>query len=159
MGKLVDTALEIPNFEITQVPSDGSGDADVNTQPGRNTIVTVRSVGLTLSPDAKGLQFTLIYSIREGSPDHTHLESRTKVVLPAPRGSRIVKFGQGVTDVAFAKVFTGRNHDFNDVSGEVQGSYLNSLEVKFDGKGDDDQGNARLKASIVIPVTLEEVTE
>ena len=50
---------------------------------------------------------------------------------------------------------SAQNHGWHDVSDEVQGNYMTKLEVKFDGAGDDNHGNAGLRASINVPVTLE----
>ena len=154
----VDTALIVPAFNVAHVSSIGEGDADVFTQSGRHTTVTVRTEGLSIYADAKAIQFSLLYRVEEGHEDYTTLESRSQVIIPVPDETySIVRIRADKLPTNYSGVFYGKDHEWHDISDQpgVTNTYLNWLAVKFDGKGRDDNGNAQLRASIVVPVTLQ----
>lgn len=142
-------------FEIREVPHVGGGDADVWTKRNRHTHVSVATDNLTIDPGGEAVRLTVVYSVKEGARNNTHLEWAGEVQIDAPRDYKIVKAGAGRSDVSFGKTYHGKDHEWHDETAQVEGSYFANLQVKFDGPGADNKGNARMKAIIAIPVTLE----
>lgn len=151
----VNSILEIVDFLIPRVRNISGGDPDVYSYPGRRTRVAVYTDNLQIAANGSSVSFSLFYEIQEMRANWTTLQYRGIVRLDAPANTRIVQAGGNTVDVIYDNVFVGQNHQFNDVSNQVGGTYLNHLEVKFDGLGPDHEGNAQLKASIAIPVVLE----
>lgn len=140
---------------FTTVPHVGGGDADVFSQDGRTTEITVRTSDL--NNHSTHLTITVVYRIQEVSPDHTVLERREEQRLDAPDGFRIARIGMGRMHANFRDGFPGGDHGVHEISSRngIQGSYLNDAHVKFDDWGRDDLGNAQFRGHLSIPVVLE----
>ncbi|MBC6430247.1 hypothetical protein FM036_05110 [Nostoc sp. HG1] len=149
-------APQIIRAEIVfnQVPILGGGDPDVNSKSGRQTFVSVTTSNLINY--GRHLTIDVTYDIKEARKDYTHLRKSEAFRIPAPFGYCISEYGFNKTHTNYNGTFVGQNHNFNNISQEenVRDSFFESLNIRFDGKGDDHQGNAQLTGTISIPVTL-----
>ena len=102
------------------------------------------------------LTIDVTYTIRERAKNYTHLERSETVTLPAPSGSCIVTFGTNKIDANYYNPFFGEDHNWYNISNakNINNSYFDVLSIRFDGKGNDDTGNAQLDGTIAIPVKL-----
>lgn len=134
------------NYEMDEVPWVGGGDADVCTKGNRKTAVKVDVDTLRVSTDNNYVLARVVYDIREKHKDYTHLRGEDTVEIPIEYGYedatvKVVK----TEDYHYRRVFIGKNHRWNKISPGSAKSCIRSGSVKFDGKGRDDRGNARLK--------------
>jgi hypothetical protein len=143
--------------EWTEIAQVGGGDPDVNSKNGRPTHVTFETSNLSLAPDGRSISITLVYSVKEGQKNFTHLKKEGNVVLPVPEGFKVKSVGEGKGHANYSETYQSEDHEWHDVKEKVKDSFVSSLEVKFDGKGDDDKGNARVKFTLAMPVELERI--
>lgn len=141
-------------IKFTDVPRKGGGDADVNSKKGRQTDVSVKTSNLV--NHGNHLTIDVTYTIRERAKNYTHLERSETVTLPAPSGSCIVTFGTNKINANYYNPFFGEDHNWYNISNakNINNSYFEALSIRFDGKGNDDTGNAQLDGTIAIPVKL-----
>jgi hypothetical protein len=142
------------SFYTTNIYWQGGGDAEVNTKSGRFTDVFVTTENFEIHTGGVAVSTVLKYEIHEGYPDYTVLRRYETVFLFAPPGYHIVNAGFNKSPVNWSKRYFGQDHNWHNESAEVAYSYLRSLEVKFDGSGRDDKGNAAMSGVIAIPVEL-----
>ncbi len=133
------------------------GDADVNTKNGRTTFVRVNSTAPRVPSNRNSIYLTVTYEVIETHKDYTHLRGETTVEIQADSGMRITQIGPGGADIHYSGTFRREDHRWHDITNEpgVAGSYAKQLTMRFDGKGDDDDGNAQLSGQLEIPVTVE----
>jgi hypothetical protein len=130
------------------------GDADVNTQPGRFTDVTVQTGWPDIDPGGLSGYIAVLYEVKEGAPDYTVLRKVDIVRFYAPKGWRIVSVLPNRFPVNWSHRYFGKDHTAHDESAAVEGTYFRNLFTQIDGPGPDDQGNAWMSAIIAIPVEL-----
>lgn len=142
---------------IDRMNSIGPGDEDVNTQSGRSTTVTVKSSAPRPAYGSTEVVVTLEYKVREGRKDNTTLYAKEVVTIQLENGARFVEFGGGYTDADYKEVIGGEQHDWFDITNRsgIRGSVLQWCNIKIDGKGDDDNGNAQLSGHLSIPLVVE----
>ena len=137
-------------WESLKTEDVGPGDADVTTKDGRHTTVKVKLTRPVVETQAKRLKSHVIYDVIEGRSDYTHLQMSTDILIPLPNDWINVKV-QGTADFNVNMVIYGKNHRWNPVS--VNGvNWIQTLEAKIDGHGDDNEGNTGLRMNFAIPV-------
>ena len=150
------TYLNAP-IEIDSLDLIGGGDADVNTKDGRVTYVRVNSTAPRVPSNRNSIYLTVTYEVEETHKNYTHLRGETTVEIQADSGMRIMQIGPGGADIHYNGTFRREDHKWHTITNEpgVAGSYAKERRMKFDGDGDDDQGNAQLSGQLEIPVTVE----
>ena len=145
------------DIHIDRVDSIGPGDADINTQSGRSTNIRVYTHTPTPTRGATSIEFTLEYWLREGRRDHTTLSAKRSIRIQLPWGYRWHSFGAGYVDARLNETIDGKQHGWIDISDypALAGTALDSCQIKTDGKGDDDRGNARLMAHVMVPLVVD----
>lgn len=135
----------------------GGGDSDVFTKGGRWTGVSVVTLRPQVPATLDSVSIIIQYDVRERRKNHTHLSGTTTVRFHADSGYRILQVGPGGVDAHYYEEWPGQNHQWNDISHApgIAGSYFRTLDIRFDGEGDDDQGNAGLRGLMEVPVTVE----
>ena len=153
---IVTLYLQAP-IAIPRLVHVGGGDADVYAKSGRSTHVSVVTLNPTVHSNRTTVGITTVYEVREGRSNYTHLRGETTVSVQAETGLRILQIGPGGRNANFNESFGGEDHDWHDISSRpgISGSYLKNLSIRFDGKGDDDRGNAQLRGIVEVPVTVE----
>jgi hypothetical protein len=138
--------VKLPDYQMDKVNWFGGGDADVCTKDGRRTSVNVIVNRLRVSPDNNYVLAQITYNIKEMRSNFTQLKSVDTVEIPIPYEcvGKKVKIVD-TTDFSYSNVFLGKNHDWNSISAPYPTSIVQSGELKFDGPGRDDRGNASLK--------------
>ena len=145
------------DVQFNTLRSVGPGDSDVNTQSGRDTTVRVRTHTPAPVKGGTSIQVTLEATIEEGRKDYTRLNEKRVVTIQLPPGSRFNSFGTGFLDARYEEVFRGKIHHWINLTDRpnISGTVLDSCEIKIDGKGDDDRGNAALRAQLMVPVVVD----
>lgn len=135
----------------------GGGDPDVFTKGGRWTGVSVVTLRPQVPATLDSVSIIIQYDVRERRRNYTHLSGTTTVRFLADSGYRILQVGPGGIDAHYYEEWPGENHQWNDISHApgIAGSYFRTLDIRFDGRGDDDQGNAGLRGLMEVPVTVE----
>jgi hypothetical protein len=100
--------------------------------------------------EANRMKTHVVYDVIEGRHDYTHLQMSTDILIPIPSDWVDVKV-PGVSDFAISMVIYGKNHRWNSINANSV-SWIQSLEAKIDGQGDDIEGNAGLRINFAIPV-------
>jgi hypothetical protein len=136
------------------VPYVSGGDADINTQPGRFTDVTVQTGRPDIDPDGLSGYIAVLYEVKEGAPDYTVLQGVNIVRFYAPKGWRIVSVLPNRFPVNWSHRYFGKDHTAHHENWVMEGTYILDLVNYIDGPGRDDQGNAWMSALIDIPVEL-----
>jgi hypothetical protein len=142
------------SFYTTNIYWQGGGDAEVNTKSGRFTDVFVQTGYPEIHTGGVAASIVVMYEIHEGYSDYTVLRRYETVYVSPPPGYRIASIGINKGPVNWSNRYFGRDHDWHDESAAMALTYLQSLSVKFDGSGRDDQGNAAMSGVISIPVEL-----
>jgi hypothetical protein len=142
---------------IDRLNSTGPGDEDVNSKSGRTTTVTVKSSAPAPAMGASSVFVTVDYTVSEGRSDYTRLKGSRVVEIQLESGARFNSFGAGFVNADYTEVIGGERHNWFDISDRagIRGSILQWCEIKMDGKGDDDQGNAQLSAHLAVPLVVD----
>lgn len=141
------------NANIPRLNWVGGGDADVFSKPGRRTQVDVVTRDIQL--ERTHLNITVQYDVREMRSNYTHLSKSETFTISAPAGFCITGLSPRRRHDSFRQVFVGEDHSFHDVTHRVPDGYFSSLQIRFDGRGRDDTGNAQLIGELAVPVYLE----
>ena len=141
---------------FSSIPHVGGGDPDVHSKNGRRTQVIVQTGMATIRN--KKIIVKVSYSIKELVRNNTLLRKEDEVEIPAPAGYSVEKIKLN-RQAQFSYNFPNEDHRWHDISKHpgIKGSHFSSLKIKFDGKGDDDTGNAQLSGTLSIPVTLKKI--
>jgi hypothetical protein len=145
--------LRVYDFMPT-VPHYSGGDAEVNSKSGRTTYVSVQTGYPYVYPNGLSGYIAVTYEVREGASNYTLLRKTDYVPFYAPPGYRIVNIGINRRPASFTRAYQGQDHSWHDESAAVSGTFIQRLYTKFDGPGNDDQGNAAMSAEIWIGVEL-----
>jgi hypothetical protein len=143
-----------PSFYMTNIFHVSGGDADVYSKSGRYTDVIVSTGFPTIYSDGLVGSILLTYEVREVASNYTVLRRSETVWFAPPDGYRMVNnyFRQ---PTALSRRYSGQDHNWHDESAATSGrSYIKILNVRFDGPGRDDQGNAAMSGRLSIPVDL-----
>jgi len=142
------------SWESMEMESIGPGDPDVNTKDGRITTVKINLTRPEAEPQATRLKVHVIYDVIEGRRDFTHLQMNRDILLGLPFDWRNVVV-KNAADFNFEMVVSGKNHQWIpiDVS---ECNWIQSIEAKIDGPGDDNSGNAGLRIVFAIPLEFEQ---
>lgn len=138
------------SWESLTMQDVGPGDADVNTQSGRHTTVKINLTKPVVEPQAKRLKVHVVYDVIEGRSDYTHLKMDTDILIPLPNDWTNVTL-QGAADFIANMVIYGKNHQWNSVNVNAV-NWIQTLEAKIDGPGDDTMGNAGMHINFAIPL-------
>ena len=141
-------------WESVKMEDVGPGDADVYTKSGRHTTVKIKLTRPVVEQQAKRLKVHVVYDVIEGRKDFTHLQMSTDILIPLPSDWANVTV-QGVADFNLNMVIYGKNHRWNPVNVNSV-NWIQTLEAKIDGPGDDNEGNAGLRTNFAIPVEYTE---
>lgn len=142
----------LKRVEFRVIPWRGGGDPDIHSQNGRHTWVRVRTYDVEWS--SHGVWFSIGIDIVEGHPNHTHLGRHERYFIPITDGRCVVGLDRRRRNVDLEYAVPGEYHDMQNFSRSsvLQDTYLDTLLLRTDGKGDDDRGNAYMGADIAIPV-------
>jgi len=143
------------DYEMTSVPKVGGGDADINSQGGRSTQVHIKVSNIRLDNDGRAILVEVLYSVKEVWKNYTHLQRKATVRVDLPNNWKVKKLADDVTELDHSEAIEGKEHGWVDISNNTGGTCVEEAQVKIDGPGDDDKGNARLKIKLVIPVVVE----
>jgi hypothetical protein len=143
------TEVAYGDVSIPRVNYSSGGDADIFTKKGRVTHYKVIVSELKLDTIRGLITGRVLYDVQEGRSDHTRLVGETTFEIPAPRGAKRLV----ARDKVVAGSLTGENHNWIAIALSPDQCFR-TLELKVDGKGDDDQGNAALKGRLAIEVEL-----
>jgi hypothetical protein len=143
------TARAHGDILIPRVAHNSGGDADVCTKSGRTTHYKVSVSELKLDCTRNVITGRVSYDVQEGRHNNTRLLAETTFEIPAPAGAKRL----AAHDLVVAGSLTGQNHRWNQVALAADQCFT-TLEVKVDGKGCDDQGNAAMKGRLAITVEL-----
>jgi len=138
------------SWESLSMQDVGPGDDEVNTKDGRHTTVKLNLTKPVVEPQASRLKVHVVYDVIEGRRDYTHLQMSTDILIPLPTDWSQVRV-QGVADFRTNMVIYGKNHRWNPVDVNTA-SWMQTLEAKIDGPGDDADGNAGLRINFAIPL-------
>ncbi len=141
------------SWELLKMQDVGPGDADVCTKGGRHTTVKLNLTRPILEPLSKRIKMHVVYDVIEGRKDYTHLQMSTDILIPVPTDWTQVKVPGG-SEFNTTMVVYGRNHRWIPLSVGLC-NWIQTLEVKIDGPGDDQEGNAGLRINFAIPVEYE----
>ncbi len=156
MSRIVDffpqTDVRIPRLNHVS-----GGDADIFSKSGRTTHVNVNAFTPVPVRSGTAVQCLVEYSVKEGRSNNTHLLGRTTVTLELENGMRLQKIGGGFKPANFYERIMGEQHGLIDISDRpgIAGSYLQNCRIRIDGKGDDDQGNASLEGTLILPLRVQ----
>lgn len=137
-------------WEMLKMEDVGPGDADVTTKSGRHTTVKLKLSKPIIEPNAKHLKTHVVYDVIEGHKDYTHLQMSTDILMPIPSDWSNVKV-TGAADFSVNMVIYGKNHRWNSINVNSV-NWIQTLEAKIDGPGDDNEGNAGLRINFAIPL-------
>ncbi|MCB9919938.1 MAG: hypothetical protein H6832_16160 [Planctomycetes bacterium] len=136
------------SVSVTSARWVGGDDADVCTKKNRTTHYTVSVQQLQLDRAKQRITGIVIYTVREGKTNHTRLRGTRPFSIPAPAGAIAILERQPEVSGSLR----GKNHSWNDV--DPANTYFSDLEIRVDGSGDDDEGNAAMTGKLAIPVQL-----
>ena len=145
------------SWETMQMKSIGPGDADVFTKKGRTTNVSFKANNIRVSEDGKSIVISVSYKISEGRKDYTNLEWVGDVYIPLEYESKIIKVVD-TSDFSWEGSFQGENHNWNQINVNTPNSCITDLSLKIDGKGDDDTGNAGVKAQFLVRAEVDDAS-
>lgn len=138
------------SWEQRKMEDVGPGDADVCTKSGRHTTVILNLSKPVVESNANRIKTHVVYDVIEGRKDYTHLQMSTDILMPIPTDWSNVKL-TGASDVKTKMVFCGKNHKWNSIDVNSV-NWIQKLEAKIDGPGDDTEGNAGLRINFAIPL-------
>ena len=138
------------SWESLRMQDVGPGDADVHTKDGRHTTVRLNMTRPVVEPQASRLKVHVVYDVIEGRRDYTHLQMSTDILIPLPNDWTEVAV-HGAADFSTDMVIYGKNHRWNSVDVNAV-NWIQTLEAKIDGSGDDTEGNAGLRINFAIPL-------
>jgi len=138
------------SWELLKMEDVGPGDADVTTKSGRHTTVRLKLSTPVVEPNGKRMKTHVVYDVIEGRKDYTHLQMSTDILMPIPSDWSNVKI-VGAADFSVNMVIYGKNHRWNSINVNSV-NWIQILEAKIDGPGDDTEGNAGLRINFAIPV-------
>jgi hypothetical protein len=138
------------SWEYRKMEDVGPGDADVCTKSGRHTTVKLNLSAPVVESNADRMKTHVVYDVIEGRKDYTHLQMSTDILIPIPKDWSNVKV-TGASDFHRKMVFCGKNHRWNSIDANSV-NWIQTLEAKIDGPGDDTEGNAGLRINFAIPL-------
>ena len=138
------------SWEALRMEDVGPGDADVTTKDGRHTTVMLNMTRPVVEPQASRLKVHVVYDVIEGRRDFTHLQISSDILIPLPNDWTRVAV-RGAADFNTNMVIYGKNHRWNPVDVNAV-NWIQTLEAKIDGPGDDTEGNAGLRINFAIPL-------
>jgi hypothetical protein len=141
------------SWEALKMEDVGPGDADVCTKSGRHTTVKINVTKPAVELQAHRLRVHVVYDVIEGRKDYTHLQMSSDILIPLPSDWKNVSV-KGVADFNARTVIYGKNHRWNSFNVNSV-NWIQTLEAKIDGPGDDNEGNAGLRISFAIPVSYD----
>jgi hypothetical protein len=139
------------SWESITMQDVGPGDADVCTKSGRHTSVKINLTRPILESNAKRLKMHVVYDVIEGRSDYTHLQMSMDIFVPLPVDWTNIKVPESANFLASFVVY-GKNHRWNQVNISPAINWLQTIEAKIDGPGDDAEGNAGLRINFAIPL-------
>jgi hypothetical protein len=145
------------NHVMQSVPWVGGGDADITFESDRFTDVSVQTGSPYVYPDGLSGYIPVLYEIKEVASNYAVLTVLRRVDIVRfypPPGYRIVSTGINRVPAYFYHRYSSQDIFWHTESAAVEGTYLQSLYIRFNGWGRDDQGNATLEAEIWIGVEL-----
>lgn len=142
------------HWESLMMQDVGPGDADVFTKSGRHTTVKLNLTEPVEEHHARHLRVHVVYDVIEGRRDYTHLRMDTDILIPLPSDWANVRV-LGAADFTTNMVIHGKNHRWNPVNATV--NWIQTIEAKIDGPGDDTAGNAGLSINFAIPLDYQQV--
>ena len=141
-------------WELLRMQDVGPGDDEVNTKDGRHTTVKLNLTRPVVEPQASRLKVHVVYDVIEGRRDYTHLQMSEDILIPLPNDWTQVTV-QGAADFNTRMVIYGKNHRWNPVNVNTV-NWMQTLEAKIDGPGDDAEGNAGLRINFAIPLEYQQ---
>ncbi|ARU04594.1 hypothetical protein CCO03_07835 [Comamonas serinivorans] len=156
MSKIIDFFPQT-EVRIARLNHVSGGDADIFSKSGRSTHVYVRAFTPVPVRSSTAVQCLVEYSVEEGRSNNTRLLGRTTVTMELENGMRLNKIGGGFKPANYYERIMGEQHGLMDISDRpgISGSYLQTCRIRIDGKGDDDQGNASLEGTLILPLRVE----
>jgi hypothetical protein len=140
----------IYHWESLAMQDVGPGDADVFTKDGRHTTVNLNLTSPAVERGANRLKVHVAYDVREGRRDNTHLRMDTDILIPLPSDWSDVRV-LGAADLIANVVIFGKNHQWNPINVNTV-NWIQTIDAKIDGPGDDTAGNAGLRINFAIPL-------
>jgi len=132
----------------------GGGDPDVFTKGGRYTEVKLDLTKPAFEQQAHRLKVHLVYDVIEVRRNNTHLQMNTDILIPVPADWVNVRL-PGAADFKADLMIAGKNHRWNSIDvNEVD--WIQTMEAKIDGPGDDTEGNAGVRINFAIPLEYTE---
>ena len=144
----------IQNWKSMEMEHVGGGDADVFTKSGRYTNVSVKIEKPSIEKygaTSNCIKTNLVYDIKEGRHNHTHLQMVRNIIVPLPSDITDIKI-PGAKEYRFQGSIRGQNHKWNSMDIHTV-NWIQDMKIKIDGKGDDDEGNAGIDINFAIPIT------
>jgi hypothetical protein len=115
---------------------------------GRFTEVSIELTAPVVEPQASRLRAHLIYDVKEGRRDYTHLQMSRDILMPLPNNwTQVAVLGAG--NFGTDMVIYGKNHRWNSVDVNAV-NWIQMFEAKIDGPGDDIDGNAGVRINFAI---------
>jgi hypothetical protein len=136
---------------IDKIPWVSGGDADVYSRSGRSTKITINIDNLRVADDGSGVTIHVLYQITEPVSNYTCLRIDSDYFIPCTR--KIMAVLPVYDFIMNNYSYSGQNWNWNIMNGS--GCIATTVSFKFDGPGNDDNGNAQLKLFINIPVLVE----
>lgn len=142
--------------EVSIIPYFSGGDADIYSKSGRTTQVQLKVERLRISNDKRYVIARVDCMITETASNHTRLRYLDNIKIPVPRGwqSRRVRIGNDARELNVQFTVSGEQHDWVEVPINDDGTIVEDAYVKIDGRGDDDEGNARLSLHLDVPINV-----
>jgi len=149
---------QVHDYEMSEITKVAGGDADIDSQSGngRGTTIHVQATNIRLDNSGKAILVDVLYGVREVHSNNTHLQKSETVTIALPQNWNVKRIGDNTTELDHSETIEGKQHGWIDITSNTAGTVAQNCQVKIDGPGRDDQGNARLKLKLVIPVVIEE---